>query len=129
MPEARYRVAASCGVAFTAFMVAAASLVPTAPEYDSGPAAIRDYLTKHHAELGLSTVLTGAATLFLISFFGFVIRRLEDADPEGGTLPATFQLAAAAVATSLLFATILEAALAQRIGARADDPTLQALRL
>jgi hypothetical protein len=127
VPEARYRVAASCGVAFTAFMVAAASLVPTAPEYDSGPAAIRDYLTKHHAELGLSTVLTGAATLFLISFFGFVIRRLEDADPEGGTLPATFQLAAAAVATSLLFATILEAALAQRIGARADDPTLQAL--
>ncbi len=127
MPEAPYRVAASCGVAFTVLMVAAASVVPTAPQYNSGPAAIRDYLTKHHAELGLSTVLTGAAALFLISFFGFVSRHLQDADREGGTLPATFQLAAAAVATSLLFATILEAALAQRIGATADDSTLQAL--
>ena len=54
-------------------------------------------------------------------------RRLQDADRDGSSLPATFQLAAAAVATSLLFATILEAALAQRIGAAADDSTLQAL--
>jgi hypothetical protein len=47
-------------------MVAAASVVPTAPESNSGPAAIRDYLTKHHAALGLSTVLTGAAALCLM---------------------------------------------------------------
>ena len=127
MLEAPYRVAASCGVAFTALVVAAASVVPTAPEYNSGPAAIRDYLTKHHTELGLSTLLTGAAALLVIPFFGFVSRRLQDADRDGGPLPATFQLAAAAVATSLLFATILEAALVQRIGARADDSTLQAL--
>jgi hypothetical protein len=127
MPDAPYRIAASCGVAFTVLMVAAASVVPTALQYNSGPAAIRDYLTNHHAELGLSTLLAGAAALFLISFFGFVSRRLQDANRDGGPVPATFQLAAAAVATSLLLATILEAALAQRIGARADDSTLQAL--
>lgn len=127
MPEAPYRVAASCGVAFTALMVAAASIVPTAPEYDSGPAAIRDYLTKHHAALGLSTVLTGAAALCLMGFFGFVSRRLRDGSPDRDPLPATFQLAAAAVVTSLLFATILEAALAQRVTTTADDSTLQTL--
>ena len=43
MPEARY---ASCGAAFTALIVAAASVVPTAPEYNSGPTAICDYLTR-----------------------------------------------------------------------------------
>ena len=72
-------------------------------------------------------MLTGAAALFLIAFFGFVIRHLRDAGRDGGTLPATFQIAAAAVVTSLLFATILEAARAQRIGANADDSTLQAV--
>lgn len=45
MPEAPYRVAAFCGVAFTVLTVAATSVVPTAPEYNPGPAAIRDYLT------------------------------------------------------------------------------------
>ena len=87
MPEAPYRVAASCGVAFTALMVAAASIVPTAPEYDSGPAAIRDYLTKHHAALGLSTVLTGAAALCPDGFFGFVSRRLRDGSPGSRSAP------------------------------------------
>src|SRR5690349_16900957 len=109
MPEASYRIAASGGLAFTTLMAAAASVVPSAPEYNAGPAAIRDYLTKHHAGLGLSTVLSGAAALCLIALFGFVIRRLQNAERDGGALPATFQLAAAAVATSLLFATILEA--------------------
>lgn len=126
MPEAPHRAAACCGVAFTALMVAAASVVPTAPEYNSGAAAIRNYLTRHHTELGLSTVLTGAAALFLIPFFGFVSRRLQDAERDGSPLPATFQLAAAVAATSLLFATILEAALVQRVGPGADDSTLQA---
>jgi hypothetical protein len=125
MPEASSRVAASCGVAFTALMAGAASVIPTGPEYDSGPTAIRDYLTQHHAALGLSTVLTGAAVLCLMAFFGFVSRRLRDRDPGGDPLPATFELAAAAVATSLLFATILEAALVQRITTTADDSTLQ----
>jgi hypothetical protein len=41
MPEASSRVAASCGVAFTAPIAAAASVVPTAPDYDSGPTTIR----------------------------------------------------------------------------------------
>jgi hypothetical protein len=127
MTDAPHRFAACCGVAFTAFMVAAASVVPTPPEYNAGSATIRDYLTTHHTELGLSTVLTAAAALSLMPFFGFVCRRLQDADRDGGALPAAFQLAAAAVATSLLFAAILEAALGQRIGQRADDSTVQAL--
>lgn len=127
MPEASSRVPASCGVVFTALIAAAASVVPTAPEYDSGPTAIRDYLTHHHAALGLITVLTGGAALCLMALFGFVSRRLGDGDPGGDPLPATFQLAVAAVATSLLFATILEAVLVQRVTTTADDSTLQTL--
>jgi hypothetical protein len=72
-------------------------------------------------------VLTGAAALCLMAFFGFVSRRLRDGEQAGDPLPATFQLAAAAVATSLLFATILEAALVQRVTTTADDSTLQTL--
>ena len=37
-----YILPTRAGLAFTALMVAAASVVPTAPEYNSGPAAIRD---------------------------------------------------------------------------------------
>lgn len=126
MPDASHRVAASCGIAFTALMVAASSVVPTAPEYDAGVATIRDYLIKHQAQLGVSTALTGAASLVLIGFLGFVSQRLHAADLDGTPLAATFQLAAAAVVASLIFATILEAALVQRIGATADDSTLRA---
>jgi hypothetical protein len=52
-------------------MLAAASVIPTAPDYNSGASTIRNYLAKHHSQLGPSTVLTGAATLFLIVFLGW----------------------------------------------------------
>jgi hypothetical protein len=82
------RVAAACGLAFTALMALSVALVPAAPEYDAGGTAIRAYLTGHADALGISTALTGAASLALMAFLGFVHGRLRGAERDGGPVSA-----------------------------------------
>jgi hypothetical protein len=119
------RIGAACGIAFTALGVAAVAVVPQSPEYNVEATVIRNYLTTHQRGLGVSTALMGLAALAVIGFFAAVHRRLRAADQEG-PLPTTFLIAGSAVATSLILAVVLQAALAQRIAPLADDSTLQA---
>jgi hypothetical protein len=121
------RIAAMFGVAFTVCIAGSVAVVPAAPEYDEGAAAIRAYLTQHATALGISTVLTAVAVLALMVFFAFVQNRLPGAERDGGPVATTFLMAAAAVASSMVVAVVLEAALAQRIASVAGDSTLQAV--